>query len=615
MNESSIQDLEARKAELVAQRDVQALENEVAVLESEGRIGSVMEASQILANRLEPWSDQPGFNAPGLASGFSFHIAQPQDFREGDYQPFFMTDVQLAEVTGVGRIIAQMDAVGIGALSNLVNYTLGTGYEYTLQTKRGHETEVHESLVSAMNFDMETFDEENHWRQTERELMEACVKEGGYFARLSKRGSMVRLRIVDPVSVRTPINPHDVDNQIGQPALCWKYGIGTDLGDTEVVHGYYIDWTGDHSDWELVLPEYMEHCKVNTPRRVKRGMSDFYATYQWLDLASKVLRNTGEGSSVQAAIAYIRQHAPGTSAAAASSLSSGRDEFSVQRQTPSGNCRTVNYQKMQPGTVLDIDAGKQYLSGPLGSQRNPQFIQVTEAIQRMAGTRWNMPEFMISGDASNANYSSTLVAESPFVKATENRQEFHRESFVSLRWKVLYIRADSGAYVKYGIESAAELRQLRRHVQMKVDMPPVQVRNKEQEATINETLHRNGILSLKTWSERAELDIDEEKSRGAEKQAPPPSPFGPGAGGGMPPSAGGNSGSPEPVAPGAAPTATEPAAPIGQTGTNLPARESTIREAVRTALESTESTEEAIAILSSLDSDPHLCGLLEEEDQ
>ena len=30
-----------------------------------------------------------------------------------------------------------------------------------------------------------------------------------------------------------------------------------------------------------------------------------------------------------------------------------------------------------------------------------------------------MPEYMVSGDASNANYASTLVAESPFVKARQ----------------------------------------------------------------------------------------------------------------------------------------------------------------------------------------------------
>ena len=45
-----------------------------------------------------------------------------------------------------------------------------------------------------------------------------------------------------------------------------------------------------------------------------------------------------------------------------------------------------------------------------------------QAELRAIGSALAMPEYMISGDSSNANYASTMVAEGPAVKTFEEMQ-------------------------------------------------------------------------------------------------------------------------------------------------------------------------------------------------
>ena len=45
-----------------------------------------------------------------------------------------------------------------------------------------------------------------------------------------------------------------------------------------------------------------------------------------------------------------------------------------------------------------------------------RYVAVLQAELRAVASRLVMPEFMLSSDASNANYSSTMVAEGPAVK-------------------------------------------------------------------------------------------------------------------------------------------------------------------------------------------------------
>jgi hypothetical protein len=152
----------------------------------------------------------------------------------------------------------------------------------------------------------------------------------------------------------------------------------------------------------------------------------------------------------------------------------------------------------------------------MGSERNPNFVLVGQYMLRSIGVRWNMPEYLISGDAGNANYASTLVAESPFVKAREADQQFYRRHWHELIWKVLYLAWRSGRFARLGVswESLEEL------LDVKVDVPSVATRDPLKLAQTQELQIRLGLLSPRTAAAQAGLDYDAEVRQGAQVGAP-----------------------------------------------------------------------------------------------
>lgn len=135
---------------------------------------------------------------------------------------------------------------------------------------------------------------------------------------------------------------------------------------------------------------------------------------------------------------------------------------------------------------------------------------------RLVGIRWSMPEYLISGDASNGNYASTLVAEAPFTKAAEAMQSLEAQARRELIWKVLDCACRLGRFRRWGVETVDELRAV---VEVDVTYPPVAVRNRIEDAQVAEIEKRNGVLSSRTWAEDAGRNYEEELRRGAKEQS------------------------------------------------------------------------------------------------
>ncbi|ANS03339.1 hypothetical protein [uncultured Mediterranean phage uvDeep-CGR2-KM19-C37] len=496
------------------QRDALALESESVGLQVEVAAAraalnrtDIMEAGQMLADRAAYLHDTPGFGTGSRLT--SSHPSNPQDRKQGRNRPIFETEQQLAGIRGIARVIAATDETGIGVLKNLTNYVIGSGFEYEAVAADHVETSDH--LLRLVNGVINEFQDENKWRRTEREAFARTRRDGESFSRLHHvGGGHIQHRFIEPELVRAPTRHRsgDFSEFLGHVSLDWLFGIATNIGDVQTVHGYHVDWQGDGTDTEVVTVDEVEHIKLNVDSTVKRGLSDFYPVYQELERASKVLRNTGEGAAIQASIAYVRQHVLGRSAADIRSIRSGKDEYSLQRSTVDGGSRTDTYQSFKPGRVIDIDGGTEYQPGPMGSQRNPNFVLVTEATLRYVGTRWCMPEYMISGDASSANYASTLVAESPFIKFAMAEQQFYAEGFEGLLWKVLKIAHHFGR-----CGSKISFPQLKRLIKIQTTTPRVHVRNRLQETQVNQILHEKGIMSRQTWAQNEEIDYAAERQR------------------------------------------------------------------------------------------------------
>ena len=112
-----------------------------------------------------------------------------------------------------------------------------------------------------------------------------------------------------------------------------------------------------------------------------------------------------------------------------------------------------------------------------------------------------MPEFMLTSDASNANYSSTMVAEGPAIRMFSRMQAEHVEYDLEVMWRVV------GAAIEAGRLPSDALTL----IEIQAGPPSLVVRDPVQEAEVFRIEHEHGILSPQTWSQRRGLDYDQEQ--------------------------------------------------------------------------------------------------------
>ena len=211
-----------------------------------------------------------------------------------------------------------------------------------------------------------------------------------------------------------------------------------------------------------------------------------------LERVRRMLRNMGEVAATQSAIAWVSQYATATPDQVSTLIRAGSDYSRPKIGSPSGKyIDVVNY---EPGTVLHMDANRQFVAGPIGAG-TPGFIQVEQAILRGCGARWRFPEYF-SGDASNNNMASSIVAGSPFVVAVEGNQ---------LEWGV-FERAVAKKVLELCVESGRLSHKDVAGIDVKVIPPLVALANREEEEKLRQMRHQAGVLSVTTWQQQVGLD-------------------------------------------------------------------------------------------------------------
>jgi hypothetical protein len=459
----------------------------------------------------------------------------------GEDYPIFRNEYDLAHIRAVGDFFAKRSAGGVGPLGTLSNYVFGKGFTFTPQAAEG--IAVDESILAAVQRVINGFVESNSFNgRLDRELDNRARRHGEALLvlKLASDGN-IRASFTGPANLTEPTTNlrsleeyafHAAGRDCDECVSSWSFGIHTPDGRFDDAIGYHFVWNPQGTDWDYLPADRVLHVKRNVDLCVKRGVSDFYACEEFLLASEKLLRNTAAGSAVQAAIAYIVEHAAGVNKDAVEQQRLDKATRTATIQT--GTTQRTSYQRQfLPGTVLDINKGKEYKAGPLGSERAPRFIEVIQAALRYVGTRWAMPEYMISGDASNANLASALVAEAPFVKAREADQLFYSLAFRELLWKVLRIAFDAGR-----IPGVASFRDLQAAIYLKIDPPAVATRDRQKEIAADAILVEKGAMAVATMAQRDGLDHKAEVDAGAKPAAPfmsPMLPATPQANGGLPP--------------------------------------------------------------------------------
>ena len=240
----------------------------------------------------------------------------------------------------------------------------------------------------------------------------------------------------------------------------------------------------------------IQHRKANVDANVKRGLPLFYPVRKNLRRAEKLLRNMSVVAEIQSAIAVIRKHTAATAAGLGQFVANQAD-LSV---TSAATGRTSHFRRYAPGTILDAVAGTDY-EFPAAGIDAARYVTVLQAELRAIASRLVMPEFMLTSDASNANYSSTMVAEGPAVKMFDRLQHEMLRDDIELFWRVLSHAVAAGRLSSDALRS----------VEIRGIPPTLAVRDRLKDAQADQILVRNGAMSVQTMAMRNGLDPEQEQ--------------------------------------------------------------------------------------------------------
>lgn len=339
----------------------------------------------------------------------------------------FRNEHELARIRQRARRTVQRNAYAQNFLTNLVSFVVGKGHTYKvipIQDDDGQDVGAHQELVKSLQDYVDDLLKMNKWKKRQKEIYHRTHRDGEAFLRLfPQEDGFVKIRFVEPYEVSTPKEFHSEENS--------TYGIKTDPDDVETVESYYV------GDEEVPYFE-MQHRKTNVDMNVKRGLSSIWCVLASLDRGMNLLRNMSTVVATQASIALIRKHDT-TSSNVKSFVNNSASHQSYIESTG----ETRNFKRMRPGTILDAKAGTEYEFPAVGL--NPAApVEVLGAECRAIASSKSLPEYMVGSDSSNANYSSSMISESPAVRFFEGEQEDTIEADLELIYMAIDHAIDTG---------------------------------------------------------------------------------------------------------------------------------------------------------------------------
>jgi len=403
----------------------------------------------------------------------------------------------------------------VGFIKSLIRFVIGPGAAYSASTDDDDKNEV-------INETWSDWTQAVRWSEIEKEICSRTWRDGECFIHRQKnpgfrdpsiaatigfsakqKNTLARANIT--TAMMTPQKPYLTlrmldPEHIKDPTSAFSDGIVTDPNDVETVLGYLYCPSSNTDDLTFLPVEDVLHIKIRVDRNTKRGRSllepllPLNTKYeQWLHY--RIVLN-----KVRSAVAWIK-----SVSGPASNRNAIRNSRKAQRDGVEVARGENRVQVPRAGTTVTATPGVDY------DFKNPN-LQAADAqhdgreIKLNIAATTGLPEYMITGDASNANYSSTMVAESPGVREFEYWQDVFSEYFGYIWNWVL------SAAIEFGVMTGVDPEEIASS-EVQISFPPLIARNKLDEAKANQIKAGAGILSKQTWSEEDGRDWQTEKER------------------------------------------------------------------------------------------------------
>lgn len=396
-----------------------------------------------------------------------------------------------------------------GYLNTLERFVMGKGATITVVHDK-------EDVVTACDAHWDKFCAANNWNELEDEIPLRLWRDGEVFIRRFDNPAQP----LPTADVVTALRQAGIAAPIFAPAEAWPKGVPvirlvppeqicdptqgkisggivTAADDAQMVLGYC--WCPDPKKLQAFISATdMIHQKVRADSDVKRGRSllepllERNKQYEdWLKY--RIILNFVRSAVVL--VKTVEKATPGQLQAIRDTQASQRDDSSNDRRT----------RAFKPGTTITAPAGTSidFKSANLNAQ-DARYDGRNILLSMAAAT--GMAEFIFTGDASNANYASTMVTESPTLRECEYRQDQLEPTFVRVkRWNLVH-----GARMRQipGLtEEEAKI------IPIAVSFPPLQSRDELKQTQRNKILVDTDVLSREGMAEDEGIDYKVEQDR------------------------------------------------------------------------------------------------------
>lgn len=492
---------------------------------------------------MPPWMLQArlsDFSRGGTGVPLGVATGTPSDRKGGRDVPRFWSEIDLRGYRILARHVTESNPFGIGFLGTLTDYHVRKGYGWqackpgTKKTPYPTTGAPVDPVVAKGQRILDEFRNATKWPLKSREAFRRWVRDGEVIGRwfYGGQGRLPEYRFGEPDNLGSPTGNTEGDD---------SFGIATPHGDAQGAPTDYHFWNEDGLTGEWVGADRVTFAKRGTDSGVKRGITDFHPIASELEDCTKLVRTMLATAIRQAGTAWIEKF-PGrtlTQVAGAVPEFAPGTGYSGQARAPFDS--GVPWWLMPqvggglnpwepPGVVRKVEGDREYQPGPTSSPSG--YIEVEQSALRGCGVIWRCPEYF-TGDASNNNMASLIVAGSPFTICVESNQ---------FEWGAVWERECALKVLDLATLAGLLTRDERRELDVETTEPAVVVSDPGKDyETISRQL-QDKVICLDTARQKSGYDPQHE-AEGVKKDAAEQPPDGGGGGGGGP-------GDPSPTPPG-----------------------------------------------------------------
>ncbi len=407
------------------------------------------------------------------------------------------SEQEITDMQESARSLYYKNPIAGGIVETIINFSVGKECQVTSLDENPEVQQYWDRFYKANKFD-----------EKSKEIARRMIRDGEMFLRFfepKESDGVQSIRFVEPSEItdHTGVNSH---------------GIEVDPDDVEKVVNYHRAFKRNEksavTEYEVIPADEIIHRKIRVDSNVKRGVSFFVGIGAYIKKYQNWLEDRITLNKIRTMFNLIGKPTGITPTEMASKFAD------VTGKTPTGG--TAKKKLPKSGSVL-FSKGIEWEFKNLNINASDTKDD-GRAILLMIVAGTNFAEYMVTGDASNANFSSTMVSESPAVKAFEGWQDTFEKVFQAIHRKVIAYGIESGSipamskktlrtFDKTTGEEKEEKQDVETSVECQVEFPILIHRDIKEETEALQIQRLNGWVSDRTASGRLGYNYREEQEQ------------------------------------------------------------------------------------------------------